>query len=338
MKGPSDAILAVTFRCNSRCVMCDVWRKPSSAELSPQMYERLPRSLAYINVSGGEPFLRDDLPDVIRILDRRCHHPKMDISSNGLAPVRVEQHMKEILKTGARVGVRISLHGLGVRHDQVENIQGAFEKATTSLDVLRELGVKDVGVAFTGSDSNFDQLSEVIAFAKRQRIQFTFCGVAHNSPVLFGSPNRSVQNLTGLKRQLDLMTIEHIKSFSPRDWVRGYIDSGNYHWAATRSRKIPCFAGTDFFFATPDGNIYPDMVLDRKFGNIKDQTFAEIWNSAVAVQFRESIRDVSRCPNPCWMLCTVFPYMRRHPAHFAKWIVANKLRAHLGMATIPVQG
>jgi len=129
----------------------------------------------------------------------------------------------------------------------------------------------------------------------------------------------------------------HVTSLSPRDWGRGYIDSGNYHYAVTRSRKVPCFAGTDFFYLTPDGNVYP-CGLDRKFGNIREQPFADIWDSPAARQFRESIQDVRNCPKPCWMLCTVYPYMRRHPGHFGRWIAANKLRAHLGLPVAPVQG
>ena len=59
---PVDAVLAVTYRCNARCTMCGIWSSKPVAELPPAAYARLPASLRDVNLTGGEPFLRDDLP------------------------------------------------------------------------------------------------------------------------------------------------------------------------------------------------------------------------------------------------------------------------------------
>ena len=63
----TDAVLAVTYRCNARCKSCDVWKLPQGGEgeLSPEEFELLPDTLRNINVSGGEPFMRPDLAEVV---------------------------------------------------------------------------------------------------------------------------------------------------------------------------------------------------------------------------------------------------------------------------------
>ena len=52
--------------------MCNIWQLPPGDELEPEQYRRLPRTLRDINVTGGKPFLRDDLVEIIRILNEHC--------------------------------------------------------------------------------------------------------------------------------------------------------------------------------------------------------------------------------------------------------------------------
>jgi radical SAM protein with 4Fe4S-binding SPASM domain len=334
---PTDAIIAVTFKCNARCVMCDIWQKPAGQELKPQDYSRLPKSIKYINITGGEPFLRDDLPDIVRVMYESCLAPKMDISTNGLLPARIEQQVKEIFKIGAKVGVRVSVDGIGKRHDEVRGIEGAFDKAIASVHILKEIGLKDIGIAYTATNYNIDQLQPVADLAKKLKVQFTCNGIAQNSEIYFGQPNQPIENQEELRKQTAWLTREHLKSSHPTDWVRAYVDSGNYYFAATGKRGIPCFAGTDFFFMQPNGDVYPDGILDYKLGNIKSESFEAIWHSPEAREFRAKVDNGRNCPHQCWMLCTVYPHMRRNKLSCLTWIGVNKLRAHMRLPITPVQ-
>ena len=65
---PRDAVIAVTHRCNAHCVMCNVWKSRRRDELQPEHMGKLPASLKTINLSGGEPFLRADLPEFVVLL------------------------------------------------------------------------------------------------------------------------------------------------------------------------------------------------------------------------------------------------------------------------------
>ena len=69
---PTDAIIAVTMNCNSRCVMCDIWKNEIEGEMAPGEYAKIPVSLKGINITGGEPFLREDLPEILSVMQSRC--------------------------------------------------------------------------------------------------------------------------------------------------------------------------------------------------------------------------------------------------------------------------
>lgn len=337
MKLPTDAIIAVTYKCNSKCVMCDIWQRPFCEEIEPRIYSKLPSSLRIINISGGEPFLRKDLPEIISVLAKTCNKARLGISTNGLLSSRIKECMETILSRRIKnVSINVSIHGIGEFHDNVMGIKGAFERAINTVQILKDIGVNDLGIAYTATNHNIGQLPKVIELARELDVQYTFCGLAHSSELMFKSVKEPIKDLKELNDRLEELTKGHLKSLYPRDWFRAYIDSGNYYYAKTGKRKIPCGAGLDWFFIDPNGDIYPDNILNFNFGNIKDQPFDDIWHSENANEFRAKV-NIYNCPNPCWMLCTVFPYMRRDRLNCLKWILKNKLKAHVGMRFSPIQ-
>lgn len=64
-----EAAIVVTYRCNNKCRMCSIWKYPTSRpqEFRPEILEKLPR-LSSCNITGGEPFIREDIEDIIRII------------------------------------------------------------------------------------------------------------------------------------------------------------------------------------------------------------------------------------------------------------------------------
>ena len=90
MRGPRSAVVAVTMACQSRCTMCDIWQYGRGPEMTPADYRRLPRSLQEVNISGGEPFLRKDLPELVNTIREHIPGVRVIISTNALMPPRIE--------------------------------------------------------------------------------------------------------------------------------------------------------------------------------------------------------------------------------------------------------
>ena len=65
---PFSVVVSISYRCNSKCRTCDVWRKPNddmTVEEWDKVFAGLGRTPFYITFTGGEPFLRKDLDEMV---------------------------------------------------------------------------------------------------------------------------------------------------------------------------------------------------------------------------------------------------------------------------------
>ncbi|MEE8576327.1 MAG: radical SAM protein [candidate division Zixibacteria bacterium] len=78
-----NASVITTYRCNAKCHMCNIWKFPTDIEeeLTPDIIAKLPGGLGRINLTGGEPTLREDIDELVGILYKKCQ--KVEISTNG---------------------------------------------------------------------------------------------------------------------------------------------------------------------------------------------------------------------------------------------------------------
>lgn len=324
---PRSAIVAVLDRCDAKCVMCNIWKEHHRDEVNLSYFKTLPPSLKSINITGGEPFMREDLPEVIRILDERCHHPRMVISSNGFNTKKICEKMIRIQTVSPRVGVRISVDGFGAMHDQVRRIPGGFQKCMNTIEALQEIGVKDLGLSFTISPMNLGDVVKVYQLTRSLKIQFTLTH-AQNSEFYFKTEaNDFTLDRNELFRQFNELVSCELKSLHPKRWFRAYYDKGVYEYGLGKRVLKNCSAASSFFFSSARGEIYPCPVLNKKVGDANAETFEKVWQSEEARQTREIAKD---CPKKCWMTCTVGPHFKQNFASIVGWIMLNKIKAHFG--------
>lgn len=324
---PREALVAVTYRCNSRCVMCNIWQEKPGEEVPASFYDRLPATLTNINLTGGEPFLRKDLPEIVEVIRRRCNDPRMVINTNGFMPELIEKAATRIASVSRKVGIRVSIDGIGEAHDRTRGVPGAYGRALRTLKSLKALGIRDLGVAFTAAGENLTEISKVYALSRELGVEFTIA-VAHSSEVYFKADNAALRVDPGaLREQFGFLIESELKGAHPKRWYRAYFEWGLYNYALGRGRLINCKALGDFFYLDPAGDVYPCNVLNRPLGSLVEQEFEPLWNSPKALDIRER---VSSCPYNCWMVCTVAPEMRKDPWRPLGWIMLNKMKAHLG--------
>ncbi len=306
--------------------MCNIWKNPSENDLLPEEYRFLPPSLRYVNISGGEPFLRDDLADIVQVVKERAPSSKIIISSNGFQPGRIEGQVKEILKIDPDLGIGISIDGDGEKHNHVRGIPKGFDKCMDTLERLKGLGMKNLRLAFTVVNDNVDDLPRVYALTKKMNVEFSLA-VAQNSSFYFMTDENAFDKLDSLQEKLGPVVKEMLQSSSPKRWLRAFFAHGLFRYAAGRGRPFVCNAASDFFFVDPAGDVYPCNVLEEIIGNVRENTFEEIWNSARADGIREKVRA---CTLKCWMVCTARADIKNHKTHVAGWIAENKLKSHTG--------
>lgn len=301
-KQPITAFLAVTLRCNSRCVMCDVWkRKHKKEEVKAKIYQKLPSSLTSIDITGGEPFLREDLIEVVDVLKRACPKAKLLITTNGLLSERIRKLTPKLLKRDKNLAFRVSLDGWGEIHERVRGVRGAFKKVQKTLNILKSLGVKDLGVIFTFMKINKNELKKILNFCKKEKLQFSF-NLLHHSSILFGK-NHLILNpdIKEIKEALGLVTKFFLSSPHPKNLAKAWFYHSCNFYVKNKKRILPCAAGENFFYMDPQGNIYICHFKNWKIGNLKNQQFSVIWQGK---KRKEYLKMAEAC-NDCWMICTV---------------------------------
>ena len=126
----------ITYLCNSRCVMCAIWKKYNSAfgeiERKPQDELKLKdiadfvknnkgflSDLKSIGLTGGEAFLRDDIVEIIRAIHQELPWVDLGVQTNGLLPDLIKEKIVEVLKFYPNFKIAVSLDGLDVVHDRM---------------------------------------------------------------------------------------------------------------------------------------------------------------------------------------------------------------------------
>jgi MoaA/NifB/PqqE/SkfB family radical SAM enzyme len=315
-----EACLIVTYRCNAHCRMCHTWHPSNRAvtEFQPDLVDKLPADLRFINITGGEPFLRKDLDRIIEIALTKTR--RLIISTNGFFTRKILGTAKRF---GNRIGLRISLEGLPAVNDHVRGIPEGFDRGLRTLLHLREIGISDIGFGVTVSDWNIGDVSALYQLAKSMGVEFA-TAVVHNS-FYFHKFDNALSDPDAAAHALEAIAIDQFTSARPKNWFRAYFNMGLVNRIRGGVRPLPCDAGTDMFFLDPRGRILPCNGSEHPLvmGDLHKHSFAEIWSSPRAKTVR---RVVCSCSRQCWMIGSAAPAMKRRILIPLEWIIRNKWR------------
>lgn len=304
-----DAVIAVTYICNSRCTMCNIWQIKDLPIIKPEDMKKLPKSLKDINISGGEPFMRPDLVDMIRAIVEHLPDASIVISSNGFSTALILKRMEEILKIKPDIGVAISLDGMEQKHDEVRRIPQGFQKCLDTIQGLKDLGMTNLRIGFTAGDYNIDELPKVYKLSRELGIEMTLAAV-HNSENFFMIDNNKISAADTFKKNFRWLIMEELKTFNPKRWARAYFAYGLLYRVLNNKRVLPSESGKYSFYLDPDGKVFPSTTSNHVMGNIRDvENFDEIMESEVSKQV---VADPDKFDNS-WMICTARTAIIHHP-------------------------
>lgn len=310
-----EGIIGVTYRCNAKCYMCNTWQFPTKKadEIALEDIDKLPSGLNFANITGGEPFLREDIEEIARIVRKKTK--RLVISTNGFFTDRVISLAKKI----PDVGFRISLEGLPRANDELRGIKDGFDKGIRTILELKHMGRKDIGFGITVSDRNAKDLLELYKLALAMNMEFA-TAVVHNS-YYFHKMDNEILDKEMVAGEFHKLIKELFKTRRLKNWFRAYFNHGLINRIYGGKRSLPCEMGSDVFFLDPFGDIRPCNGMEESMGNIKQKSFDEIWNSAEAKRVREL---VSKCDKECWMVGSASPAMKKKILVPISWIIKNR--------------
>ena len=321
---PTDMCIITTYRCPMKCQMCNIWQNPTlkSKEITPEELKVLP-SVKFINITGGEPFIREDLDEIVEVLFTKA--PRVVISTSGW----YEDKVIELAKKFPKIGIRISIEGLSKKNDELRGKEGGFDKGLRTLLKLQAMGVKDIGFGCTVSNHNSEDMLSLYQLSKSLGMEFATAPF-HNS-YYFHKDDNIISNTEEVCNNFEKLINMQMQEKSPKSWFRAFFNMGLINYIEGNKRMLPCEAGLVNFFVDPYGEVYPCNGLEKKYwqesmGNIRkiNNFETEIWESEQAKKVREM---VAVCPKNCWMVGTAAPVMKKYIAHPLKWVMKNKIRS-----------
>ena len=311
-----NGTVIVTYRCNARCKMCNRYKAPSKPdeEISVDTIKKLPQ-MYFTNITGGEPFIRSDLKDIVRELYKKSD--RIVISTNGFFTDRIIDLCKEF----PNVGIRISIEGLEKTNNAIRGLDDGFNRGYTTLKKLVEKNHPDVGFGMTVQDANAKDLVPLYELSNEMNMEFATASL-HNS-FYFVEAKNIIKDRPMVAENFEKLINELLKSNSPKKWFRAYFNHGLINYIYGQERLLPCDMAFDTFFIDPYGDVMPCNGTKEKevMGNLNEQSWDELWNSKQADKVRAKVRC---CNRNCWMIGSVSPAMHKYIWKPAAWVIKHK--------------
>ncbi len=307
---------AVTYRCNARCSICNIWKiyhdspEKQKEELSLPEIDTIFRNfdLSWVSLTGGEPFLREDIAEIALVIWK--HNPNLSmlsIPTNGSLPDKVTKTAERILEETEipNVLINVSLDGDEALHDRLRGIKGFWKKARKTYELLNTIENERfrVLVEFTVSKHNAGHLKDALdsfGIIDYSRVVLT---AAHSS--FFYCTD---QNLHDLHKESSLAQVKEfmssyrsmsLESLLPRIYARileKYLKSAPV--------TLHCVSGRSSFFLDPYGFLYPCISMDEPLGNLKESSLPQLLQSERARTLLQKIKR-RECPG-CWTPCEAY--------------------------------
>ncbi|MDZ4865465.1 MAG: radical SAM protein [Gemmatimonadota bacterium] len=316
MDSPPFLVLFINSICNMKCEHCFYWTALNQKnDLSKDEIFALSRSLGQIenlNLSGGEPFLRPEFGEICRQFISHNGVKEIYVPTNGYFTDKTIAAITEVLKEPSLklFVAEISLDGMPVFHDKFRVAKNAFRKAMETYEALVELQKKDPRVRIhsisTATDVNMDEIKKLTTYLYERCPQMDH----HNLAIIRGDRKNPTLVGPSLKVYEDLY--EYIRRlWAPREaGRRGSLMEPMLQWAKVETVKqakqvIPCKAGkiSGVVYANGDVGV---CEIHKPIGNLRKNTFPEIWHSEEAKKLRESIaRKECYCTTEVFMWSSI---------------------------------
>jgi MoaA/NifB/PqqE/SkfB family radical SAM enzyme len=349
---PTVLIYNCTWVCDAKCTMCSNWkwgdRKSDMTleQLEPVFANPFWGAVENLNISGGEPTTRNDLPEMVEMFHR--HLPRMrkiGINTTGLTPKRAIPMLTRIVEycaaNGILISIRVSLDGIGDVHDQVRAVKKGFDKASQTIEAMHALSKKhdnfQFGIASTIFATNLADAENILAWSRTKGIDVVFNMLRFTDAMLH---NKELEEAIGFKKREE----EFMRKFFLDRVQEESVLSGQaflyLHYADMIAngyqRTMPCPFQSQGLLLNPTGDLHY-CENSEKLGNVQDDSADALYYKAENLMHREHLiaKVCPTCLSPCQVnvgaMKQFVPYAR-----FVKRAYAVKRDPARHLETLPV--
>lgn len=317
---PYRMTFILTSQCQLRCRICNIWTKSPAQELTLEEISRFfthASHLSWINLSGGEIFLRRDIDQIFEVILRKCRNLHiLNFPTNGFQTdtiVRSAKNLIAISKGTPKIFVTISLDGPPEVHRRIRGNEHTWDHAINTFQQLRQLRSRQfhVYLGMTLQPQNIDLIAETIRsvnnVASHISIDDFHFNVAQHSEHYYANTDIPLApTQITWERLSNIITERKHKFFDPISFIEKKYQLHAKTYLATGRSPIPCQALGASFFMDPSGLVFPCVIYNKIIGNVKnfDYDLKKLW----ATEQRRSTRaDIIKreCPQ-CWTPCEAY--------------------------------
>ncbi|WP_168564375.1 radical SAM protein [Crateriforma spongiae] len=321
---PRMLTYTVTFGCNARCIMCDSWKMPTDDDLRlndiKHIFRQLP-TMDVVRLTGGEPLVRMDFTEIANLAIKTLRPLMLHVTSNGFLTKRLVDFCEKRDRS-VPLELLISVDGMGEKHNQIRGSNLAWPSVVKSLQELaprrKELNLK-LAVNQTVVDAEgADHYRQLQAMLRDMNVPHHLV-IAYDTSATYNvqreldvAPKAPGEFLTF--GDLDTLKLDALLEQAEQD--TGHLPWGEriakrYYLRGIRNRIVhgqaspnpPCVALTSHLRLFPNGDVPTCQFNSRIVGNLREQTFDEVWHGLKISESRDWVRS---CPG-CWAECEVIP-------------------------------
>ncbi len=304
---PHAAHLITTFRCNLRCESCGSWEVDDHDDLSTAEWLaalRQLRSLDVVKILGGEPFVRSDIVELLAGVREIVDPYVMQLTTNGMLTKRVVQAVEQVAWPGLQL--RISIDGLEQTHDRGRGVQGSWRKVMKTARAIADLKARHgfhFGINFSVTDDSVHELDAMLDLAADLGADL-IPGVCVD-PFLVGTRPPEVTRPRVVfidDKDAALAAIEDSRA-GAHGQLHG-LDNLLFRLTVKRTferelsgdiHSFTCRELRDLLYLLPNGDVVRCGLDHRPVGNLRRQSFDEIWFGEDIQAHRCRVDDCPGC-------------------------------------------
>ena len=295
----------ITWRCNLRCSGCDAWQRDTVPELNADQWRtvfRQLRTLDIVKIIGGEPFVRDDLGDIVTGIRDAVDPFIVQLVTNGTLSERILSFVREHAWPGLHL--RVSLDGMEAAHDRARGVTGTYRRVMDTLEGLAQLKKHhrfQLAINFTLTDDSMADMAPLLERCRSLGVDLVpgfkvkpflrHCNVADEEVATIGLVDREaalphlVEGDHGARRGFNSIERQALQAIN-RLVFRKHAQGGG-------ALKFRCREVRNLMYLNPYGELITCGLNHDPIGNLLEEGFEAVWGSERA---RAARAQVDRCP------------------------------------------
>jgi MoaA/NifB/PqqE/SkfB family radical SAM enzyme len=307
---------SLTYWCQYKCKTCNIWQRRPTDELTTAeivAFVRQNPAVSWLDVTGGEIFLRKDISDIFDAIVDTWHDLFiLHFPTNGFQTREIVGAAERLARSRVpHLVVTVSVDGNEALNDEVRGIKGGFRRQIETFNALRAISRIRPVIGLTLSRFNAGRVEETFDAVRAAcpgleigDFHVNFAQVSEHYYGNAGDPIVAPRDVAA--RELRWYRNTRAREYSAAAWVEGRFLSGLERFLESGRTPMPCHSLRSSCFIDPWGVVFPCITYTRPLGRLRDtgMRLAPIWNAAATTTTQREIWN-GDCPQ-CWTACEAY--------------------------------